>query len=430
MARILIIDDEQSILNVLSVILKTEDYEVVAESKGENAKKLIQNEHFDLMLSDIRMTPVNGMELLKLVHDIKPEMPVIMLTAFSSMETATEALKLGAFDYILKPFKVDALLQTIKKALEFGSSNKQDSTPHSASEVKCFLPNIIAESLSMRETCEMIKKVAPVDTPVLILGEDGTGKASAAQTLHSCSHRKDGPFLSVNCAELPEPLLDSALFGHLINAFEGATSEKKGIIESGDKGSVLLIEIGQMPLSIQAKLLRYMQEKEVTKIGSTRAVEVSTRIIATSNASLQIPAQEGLFREDLYHRISVIPIEIKPLRARVDDIIPMAYFYLKEEMKGETVPQFDDETCAILESYSWPGNCRELKNLMKEISSMALTGKITKDLLPENIASTPIRQNRKQTEDADSFKGKSLKAFLTSKKQEYLKQVMGGSKKT
>jgi len=200
MAKLLIVDDEESILNVLSVVLKTENFEVVAESSGENAMKLVSEQDFDLMLSDIRMSPVNGMQLLKHSKEVKPDMPVIMLTAFSSMETAAEALKLGAFDYILKPFKVDELVQTIQKAIEYGSQAQETKPPSVTDKVECYIGTIIANSAAMKETCEMVKKVAPVDTPVVILGENGTGKKSMGKCLHDCSHRKEGPFFSLNCA--------------------------------------------------------------------------------------------------------------------------------------------------------------------------------------------------------------------------------------
>lgn len=428
MARILIIDDEQSILNVLSVVLKTENYEVVAECRGEQAQELIKNEDFDLMLSDIRMSPINGMQLLKLVHDIKPHMPVIMLTAFSSMETATEALKLGAFDYILKPFKVDELLSTIAKALDAASNNSMGGKPVSVpTEIRCYLDNIIAESGAMREICELIKKIAPVDTPVFIVGERGTGKQNVARVLHSCSHRKEGPFVSINCAELPEPLLDSALFGHIKNAFDGADHDQEGLLESANSGTILLSEVGEMPLSIQAKFVLALQRKEVTRIGSKSPVSINIRVISSSNVRLEQLTREGKFREDLYNRLCVIPMEIKPLRTRLEDIIPLSYYFLKVTSDGAAAPNLDNETCDILESYAWPGNCRELRDAMKHASQKAKDGLVTKDCLPQEIASTPVKSRKTAAISDDSGRGKSLKAFLTHKKSEYLKQVMNHS---
>lgn len=420
MARILIVDDEESILNVMSVVLKTEDYDVVAESKGESALALVEKEEFDLLLSDIRMTPVNGMELLKRAREVRPEMPVIMLTAFSSMETATEALKLGAFDYILKPFKVDELMETIRRALEYGVSSKEKASIEAGAEVHCYMMNIIAESAAMRQTCEMVKKVAPVDTPVLILGEDGTGKKSMAEALHACSHRKDAPYFAVNCAELPEPLLDSALFGHIKNAFEGANEEKEGLIQSADKGSILLDEISAMPLSIQQKLLNFMQNKTIQKLGSKKDIEVNTRIIATSNAPLDIMVRNSQFLDTLYQRLSVIPVRIKPLRERIEDIIPLACYYIQLESKGSEVPKLEQEAGAILESYSWPGNCSELQNVIKHAVPLAKGKEITRETLPPEVASTPIHPNRHGDSEAESYRARSLKAFLASKKQEYL----------
>ncbi len=426
MARLLIVDDEESILNVLSVVLKTEKFDVIAESNGENAMALLEKEKFDLMLSDIRMSPVNGMQLLKHACDVCPNMPVIMLTAFSSMETASEALKLGAFDYILKPFKVDELVQTIQNAIAYSAKDQAAEAPTVDTEFKCYLDNIIAESTAMRETCEMLKKVAPVDTPALILGEVGTGKKSMAQCLHNCSHRKDGPFHAVNCAELPEPLLDSAIFGHLKDSFEGASEDKDGMLETANGGSIHLVEIGEMPLSIQQKLLTYMQTKVLKKIGSSQVIEVNTRVIASSNTPLETLLKDGRFLQGLYQRLSIIPIKIKPLRDRIDDVIPLTCFLIQQHGDKDILPQLAPDVCAILESYTWPGNCKELQNVIKHALENVKDGVITKDSLPQNIADTPLVKNRRQDDEAVSVKGKSLKAFLSMKKQEYLQQFTKG----
>ena len=268
MARILLIDDEPSILSVLSTLLKAEGYEVEPVQGGEAAKELIRSGEFDLMLSDIRMSPINGMELLKVARNLTPGLTTIMLTAYGSVETAIEALKLGAFDYVTKPFKVDELLITVQRALEYSQALTENADLKRQLGSRYHIENIIAESHAMQNVCEMIQRVAPSDTTVLIYGESGTGKELVAQAVHAYSRRSKGKFLAVNCAALPEALLESEMFGHVKGAFTGAVSNKEGLFEAANSGTIFLDEVGAMPLSIQGKLLRVLQEKEVRRVGS------------------------------------------------------------------------------------------------------------------------------------------------------------------
>jgi DNA-binding NtrC family response regulator len=433
MARILLVDDEPSILSVLSALLKAEGYEVVPALGGEKAKAILASEDFDLMLSDIRMSPINGMELLKLAHDDKPTMSVIMLTAYGSVETAIEALKLGAFDYVTKPFKVDELLITVQRALEYNKALNENADLKAQLGTRYHLENIVAESPAMQNVCDMIKRVAPTDTTILIYGESGTGKELVAKAIHSQSRRKDKKFLAVNCAALPEPLLESEMFGHMKGAFTGATANKEGLFEAATGGTIFLDEIGAMPMSIQGKLLRVLQEKEVRRVGSNDNIPIDARVLAATNTRLETLMQEGKFREDLYYRLSVIPIEIKPLRERVEDILPLVYHVLRQETpEAQTPPTIDPEVCGILESYAWPGNVRELENAIKHAITFVKDNKITKDVLPPKIASTPIKATaRSAASDLDASKCKSLKAFIRAKEKEYLQQVLshtGGDK--
>ncbi len=438
MARVLLVDDEPSILSVLGTLLKAEGYEVVAALGGEKARDLLKSERFDLMVSDIRMSPINGMDLLRLAHDEHPAMPVIMLTAYGSVETAIEALKLGAFDYVTKPFKVDELLITVQRALDYSNALSENANLKAQLGTRYQLENIVAESPAMQNVCEMIKRVAPTDATVLIYGESGTGKELVAKAIHASSHRKDKKFLAVNCAALLEPLLESEMFGHVKGAFTGASSNKEGLFEAACGGTIFLDEIGSMPLSIQGKLLRVLQEKEVRRVGSNENVSIDARVIAATNTRLETLLKENLFREDLYYRLSVIPLEIRPLRERPEDILPLVYHVLKQETpNGATPSTISPEVAAILESHSWPGNVRELENAIRHAMTFARDSVITPEVLPPKI-----RQTAMQKAPSSSFSGapselldpqrcKSLKAFLRTKEKEYLQQILtytGGDK--
>jgi len=434
MAKILLVDDEPSILSVLSTLLKAEGYTVTTALGGEKAKEILAaNEEFDLMISDIRMNPVNGMDLLKIVHSTRPNMAVIMLTAYGSVETAIESLKLGAFDYITKPFKVDELLVTVQRALEYNRAMTENADLKAQLGTRYQLENIIAESPAMKQVCEMVKRVAPTDTTVLIHGESGTGKELVARAIHAYSRRKDKNFVAVNCAALPEPLLESEMFGHVKGAFTGATTNKEGLFQTANGGTIFLDEISAMSLPIQGKLLRVLQEKEIRPVGGNENISVDVRVLAATNTPLDQLIAEGKFRQDLYFRLSVIPIEIKPLRERQEDILPLAYHILRKETSaGQTPPALDPEVCAILESYSWPGNVRELENAIKHAMTFAKDNKITKDVLPPKIAATPVKQTASsQADSAGAAKARSLKAFIRAKEKEYLQQVLaktGGDK--
>lgn len=433
MARILLVDDEPSILSVLSTLLKAEGYEVKSILGGEQAKVALTTEKFDLLISDIRMSPVSGMELLKLAHSSVSTMPVIMLTAYGSVETAIEALKLGAFDYVTKPFKVDELLITVQRALEYCKALAENADLRAQLGTRYHMESIVAESAAMQNVCEMIKRVAPTDATVLIYGESGTGKELVAKAIHAYSVRKEKRFLAVNCAALPEPLLESEMFGHVKGAFTGASSNKEGLFEAASGGTLFFDEIGSMPLGIQGKMLRVLQEKEVRRVGSNENIPVDVRVLAATNVPLEKMLEQNSFREDLYYRLSVIPIEIKPLRERQEDILPLAYHVLQRETaKGNTPPTIEPEVCQILESYSWPGNVRELENAMRHAMTFARDNKITKEVLPPKIASTQLKaSSRSVTLDIDSNRCKSLRAFIRQKELEYLQQILdhtGGNK--
>jgi len=426
MAKILLVDDEASILSVLSVLLKAEGYEVTPVDNGEKALELIKSTPFDLMISDIRMRPVDGIALLKAARESRPSMSVLMITGYGTVETAVESLKYGAFDYITKPFKVDELLITVQRAIEYNKTINENIDLKAQLSGKYRLENIIAESRSMRAVCEMIERVAPTDATVLIYGESGTGKELVAKAIHANSNRRTKKFLPLNCAALPEPLLESELFGHAKGAFTGASADKTGLFEVASSGTIFLDEIDSMPLAIQAKLLRVLQDKQIRKVGGNDPITVDVRVLAATNSRLEQLISQGTFREDLYYRLSVIPIEIKPLRERTEDIMPLIYHVLQHEYgKDKELPHIDPEVLSLFEQYSWPGNVRELENAMKHALTFAKDNKITKDCLPLKIIQSPEAGGLEVKRE--DYKGKSLKAFLRMKEKEYLAQVLKDS---
>ena len=435
MAKLLVVENEPALLGLLSTLLKGEMHEVTPAKSGEEALVLLEKQSFDLVLSDIRMGKVDGMELLRRARELVPSMPVIMLTAYGTVSTAVDALKLGAFDYLTKPFKIDELLHTVRRALEYNRGMQENAVLKAQIETRYRMGNIVAESPSMQKVCEMIRRVGPTDATVLITGESGTGKEIVAKAIHASSTRKDKLFLPVNCAALPEPLLESEMFGHVKGAFTGADVHKAGLFEAAEGGTILLDEIGAMPVSIQSKLLRVLQEREVRRLGSTQHVAVNARVLAATNDDLKERIKQGLFREDLFYRLSVISIEIEPLRNRREDILPIAFSFIRKETpEKEKPPVLSPDVCEILESYEWPGNVRQLENCIKHALTFCNHQEIKKEDLPPQILSAP-RVGRavgnKAVMAQNLENAASLKAFLRDKEKEYLEQVLertGGDK--
>ncbi len=428
--KIMLVDNEASILSVLSTVLKVEGYEVKSSREVEKAKEIIREEDFDLLISDIRMTPLSGMDLLKWVRNEKPDISVIMLTAYGSVETAIEAMKLGAFDYVTKPFKVDELLITIQRALEYKNVLSENVDLKAQLNTKYQFENIVAESTPMKNVCSMIERVAPTDTTVLIYGESGTGKELVAKAIHSHSTRRNNKFMAVNCAALPEQLLESEMFGHVKGAFTGAATNKKGLFESAEGGTIFLDEIGSISLNIQGKLLRVLQEKEIRRVGGNDTIKVDARVLAATNVKLEDLIKQGLFREDLYYRLNIIPINIEPLHNRKADIGPLIFHFLRQEL-GPTreLPTIPKEVMHILENYKWPGNVREIENAIKHCLAFARNNTINLQDLPPRIITAAQTMGKEPEDEGGRFE--SLKGFLRAKEGEYLRQVLdnfGGDK--
>ena len=430
MAKILIVDDEPRILLLMQSLLKTNGYEVVTANDGDSAIALVKGGGIDIAVTDLRMQPMDGMSLFKEIHKLAPDMPVILLTAYASVETAIEAMKLGIFDYITKPFKVDDMVACLKRAEEKASKSATQAvgTEH---PVEYRFENLIASSAAMRSVCDMIQKVAPTAVTVLINGESGTGKEVVAKTIHRNSTRARKPWVAVNCAAIPEQLLESEMFGHMKGSFTGAVADKEGLFETANGGTLFLDEVSSMPLILQGKLLRALQEKEIRRVGGTKNIPVDVRVIAASNTNLEEAVVKGTFRSDLYYRFAVITIDIPPLRKRVEDIIPLARHFVRSEMgddgSGMPVPGIAPDAVKALESYEWPGNVRELENAMRHALTFYQSGDITADLLPPKIT----EHKAAETADGDVTDNASLKSYLKAKEREYIGRILddnGGDK--
>ena len=434
MSKVLLVDDEPRILLLLQSLLKTNKYEVGTARDGKAALDIVRAGGIDIMITDLRMTPMDGMTLFQEVHKLHPSMPVILLTAYASVETAIEAMKQGMFDYLTKPFKVDDILACLARAEE--KVKKHESVALSMdvdSPLKYRFENLIGSSPLMTQVCDMIQKVAPTAATVLINGESGTGKEVIARTIHKNSPRAGKPWVAVNCAALPENLLESEMFGHMKGSFTGAYSDKQGLFEVANGGTLFLDEISSMPLLLQGKLLRVLQEREIRRVGGTKDIPVDVRVIAASNTNLEQAVVKGTFRSDLYYRFAVITIDIPPLRERKDDIIPLARHFIRlETPEGSPLPSIAPDTAQSLMAYSWPGNVRELENAIKHALTFLSDGDITPDLLPPKILQHAQAAEAAAAPAAEASVGNaSLKSFLKQKEKEYIEHILvaaGGDK--
>ena len=432
-ARILVVDDELSIVEVLKALLRREGYDVKTASDGTEALGLLKNEKFDLMISDIRMRPMDGISLLQQVRQIQEHLAVIMMTAYATVETAVEAMKSGAFDYICKPFKIDELLLTVQRALSYELALAENEALKETFRSTKYHYGMVGDSETMQKVYEMVEKIAKTESTVLILGESGTGKELVAKALHSVSRRSAMPFVPVNCAAIPETLLESELFGYLKGAFTGANKDKKGLFESAQGGTLFLDEIGTLPLAMQSKLLRVLQEREILPIGGTKSLAVDVRIVAATNEKLEAKVKAGQFREDLFYRLSVIPIELPPLRDRASDVPLLVNHFLdgvnQKEHRSITI---DKMAIRALRAYHWPGNVRQLENVLMRAGALCEGNIITLNDLPAEVQNAVNNDAGATPEEGTSqFRGSSLKLFLRAKERDYISFVLqqcGGNK--
>jgi len=396
METILIVDDEKNYPPILSAVLEEEGYETLTANNGLAALEIIKNSDVDLVLTDMKMPLMDGIELLERIKSIDPDLPVIMMTAHGTVEKAVEAMQKGAYNYILKPFNNERLVIYVKKAMAMYSVVKDNRRLRNVVELQYNFGNLIGKSNVMQNVFETIRKISPSSATVLIEGESGTGKELVAKSIHFNSPRRDKPFIAVNCSALAENLLESELFGHERGAFTGAISMKKGRFELADGGSLFLDEISELSQGLQVKLLRVLQERNFERVGGIKQIAVDIRIIAATNRQLKEEVKQGRFREDLFYRLNVINIVIPPLRQRLEDIRLLVDHFIKkyatERKTGPSITGVDTDVERILYDYSWPGNVRELENAIERAMVLCAGDKIRVLDLPrefkDNVYST------------------------------------------
>lgn len=379
MNTILVVDDEPNYLIIMSELLGEEGFETITTDNGRQALEIAESADIDLVLTDMQMPGMDGFSLLQAIKTSKPDLPVIMITAYGEVEKAVRAMQNGAFNYITKPFNNDELVASIKKALEHCALAKENTRLQNEVRSRYGFDHIIGKNQAMQKIYDLIDKVAPTPSTVLIAGESGTGKELVARALHYNSPRSQRPFLSLNCAALPETLLESELFGHERGAFTGAIAMRKGKFEAADTGTIFLDEIGEMPLALQAKLLRVLQDKSFERVGGNKNIKVDVRIVAATNKNLKEEVDENRFREDLYYRLNVVSVVIPPLRDRIDDIPLLVDHFIKKyaAQAGRPDLQITPESMRLLATLPWPGNVRELENTIERAAILCSGTKIT-----------------------------------------------------
>jgi DNA-binding NtrC family response regulator len=381
-ARILIVDDEANLRKVLAAMLRKEGYEVAIAQDGEQALAEVEKNGADVIVTDLVMPRLGGMELLKAVQATRPDVPVIIITAHGTVDSAVEAIKLGAFDYITKPFEQSELQAVVAKAVRTQEANQGHVTPVGRAR-----SNIIGVSTQIQDIYKIIDKVADTPSTVLITGESGTGKELIATALHDGSSRRDKPLIRINCAAIPKDLMESELFGYERGAFTGAVNSKPGRFELADTGTLFLDEIGEIPVEMQVKLLRVLQESEFERVGGVKTTHVDVRLIAATNRQLETEVEAGRFRKDLYYRLNVVPVHLPPLRDRKSDIPMLATHFIEKYNKrlNKRIEGISDEALTMLQGYPWPGNIRELENLMERVILFAEGARIEARDLPEAV---------------------------------------------
>lgn len=387
--RVLVVDDEQGIRDSLRLLLKT-NFDVTTAEDGEQALSILDRDQPDLILLDVMMPKLDGIETLKVLRDREAAIPVIMLTADNTVQTAVECMKLGALDYLSKPFDVESLTTLIVDTLDTSSapiSSEVKSSRHSLQAPEADFGSMVGSSETMAEVFQRVEQIAIRDTTVLITGESGTGKELIARRIHDLSERKDAPFVPINCAAIPETLIESELFGHEKGSFTSAIDKRIGHFELADGGTIFLDEIGELSLAVQVKMLRFLQEHEFYRVGRSKPIKVNVRVIAATNKNLETLIKEKKFRQDLFYRINVINIELPPLRDRFEDIEPLLKHFVDKyrALYGERTLEFDKSACDVLIQYGWPGNVRELENVIESLMALCPTDTVSAEDLPPKL---------------------------------------------
>ena len=382
--RVLVVDDEPDMVENCARILKRSGYQCLTATDPHRALVLVEAEHPDLLLTDLKMPGMDGMELLRRARESDPALPVILITAFATIESAVTAIKDGAFDYLPKNFSVDQLRVAVERGLRQRELQLENRNLRDQLQGALGFENLIGRSPAMTKIFELVRKAARSDANILVLGESGTGKELIARAIHANSPRATQAFVPVDCASLPEQLLESELFGHEKGAFTGAVKAKRGLMEVADRGTLFLDEIGELPLALQAKLLRVLQERQLRHVGGTVQIDVDVRVVSATNRDLREAVTKGQFREELYYRVNVIAIPLPPLRDRAGDLKLHAHAFLKR-YGGVRVTGFDDAALEVLDAYAWPGNVRELQNVVERACALADGDRITRSDLPDYL---------------------------------------------
>jgi two-component system, NtrC family, response regulator AtoC len=386
-ASILIVDDDLEMCRLLAEILDKEAYQTTTACSGREALEIIGKQSFDLVISDIKMPDINGIDVLKAVKQTSPETIILMITAFGTIESAISAMKQGAYDYIAKPFRIDEIKIGVKRALDQRQLLIEHRHLQQGLKEKYRFDNIVGSSNEMVEIYKLVAKVSSTRSTVLITGESGTGKELVARAIHFNSPRSEKPFVVVNCSAIPETLIESELFGHVKGAFTGATNMRRGLIEESDGGTCFLDEIGDLGLNVQSKLLRVLQEREIRRVGSDETFKVDIRVIAATNKELELAVKEGKFREDLFYRLSVVSIHLPPLRNRKEDIPLLIHHFLNKYslVNDRLLPSFAPDAQRLLSNYTWPGNVRELEHVIERAVTLSTSPMIMAEELPPKI---------------------------------------------
>ncbi len=392
--RILVVDDEEQMRDLLAKVLDRKGYQVAVCSDGLEALAYLEKEPADLVITDVRMPGLSGMEALRAVKELNPDIVVLIMTAFGSIDQAVQAVKEGAYDYINKPFKIEEMLLTIEKALDERRLRHEVSALRQELHTRYRFENLIGKSRAMQEVFGLIEQVAGSRSTVMVYGKSGTGKELVAKSVHYNSPRSGKAFVAVNCAAIPAELLESELFGHEKGAFTGAIATKVGKFELANSGSLFLDEVGSMRLDLQAKILRALQEREIERVGGTRTIKIDVRVIAATNRDLKKAVEEGTFREDLYYRLNVVPITLPDLKDRIEDI-PLLANHFVQKFAPESNPnirEISKEAMAVLLSYAWPGNVRELENVIERAVTLGRGPAIEPSDLPNHLTggSNPV----------------------------------------
>jgi two-component system response regulator PilR (NtrC family) len=423
-ARILVVDDERSMRELLAIVLKREGYEVVLAENGKAALQVLERGSVDLLISDIKMPDMSGVEVLRAAKRLDQDVLGIMITAFASTETAVEAMRLGACDYLSKPFDIDLLKMKVREKIENRQIKQENVLLKRTLGLSHQFANIIGRSESMLDVFRMIETVARTNSTILLTGESGTGKGLCAQAIHFHSLRRDKPMVSLNCGAMPETLLESELFGHMRGAFTGADSNKKGLLEVAEKGTIFLDEIGEMSAVMQVKLLRVLQERRFRRVGGLEELQADIRVVAATNQDLTRAVAEGRFREDLFYRLNVIPIVLPPLRERREDVPLLAEHFLAkyaEEMQ-KPITGISRSAMDVLIRYDWPGNIRELENVLERAVALEATPTVLVESLPLNLRGITKTGGASKSELPDG--GFDLEAHVKEIERGYIAQAL------